>query len=264
MGALGIIVGCALSVSSPGAAAFDEVRALAREKAAAVALLKRKPARQVAMLVNDRVFVAYLNATTQGEGVRIRARMTSVLSTLVGRFGIGQVALVDRSGEVVVKAGKSGGMSLAADPAVQNTFTRKDAGATSVLARGDLTHAAPVVRRGEREFVLGIRQSLTPYREALQRGVDGERFVVLLDDKGAVLCDSRDKPWTRGRLVAGMSFAALRKAVKGTRDEGAGEITRGDARYAVGYETVDGWTVLAVEAVPVPSACAKGAKRPCG
>ena len=266
MGALGIILGCALSVSSPSAPAFEDVRALAREKAAAVAILKHKTARQVATLVNDRVFAAYLNATTQGEGARIRARMSAMLTALIDRFGVREAALVDRSGELIVRAGKGDASDVAGDPNVKAAFAQNQPGATTTVARGGLTHAAPVVWREQTEFVLRTRQSLDAYRKALRRGVDGARFVLLLDDKGAVLSDTRAaSSGGRDKLLAGKSLDRIRKAVKGSLKEGAGEVARGADRYKISYEAVGSWTVLAVEPVTQAAVkCAKGAKPPCG
>jgi len=267
LGALGILLGCALSVSTPSAPAFEDIRALAREKAAAVAILKHKAANQVATLVNDRVFVAYLNATTQGEGARIRTRMSAMLTTLVDRFGVREAVLVDRSGELVVRAGKgdAAASDIAGDPSVKARFAQNQTGVATTVARGGLTHAAPVVWRDQAEFVLRVRQSLDAYRKALRRGVDDARFVVLLDEKGAVLSDTRvASVGGRDRPVAGLTLDGLRKAVKGTPNEGAGEVTRGSDRYKISYEAVDSWTVVAVETSQVAAKCTKGAKPPCG
>jgi hypothetical protein len=261
LGALGILIGCALSVSSPNASAHEDVRALAREKAAAVAILKHKAARQVATLVNDRIFVAYLNATTQGEGARIRVRMTAMLEALVDRFGVREASLVDRSGALIVHAGKGG---VAGATIAKTAFARQDSGARTTTTRDGVAHAAAVVWRDQQEFVLDIRQSLDVYRTALTRGIASGRFAVLLDEKGAVLADTRaGSEGARGRPVAGLTLDGLRNAVEGTHEEGAGEVARGGERYKIAYEAVDSWTVLAVEPVPAIG-CAKGAKPPCG
>src|SRR5215510_9689573 len=99
------LVACVLAVAPAAADDFDAVRALAREKAAAVSILRTKAANQVATMAQDRVFIAYLNASTQGEGARLRARMAAMFTTLWNRFGLRDIALVDRSGELVVRVG---------------------------------------------------------------------------------------------------------------------------------------------------------------
>jgi hypothetical protein len=266
LGALGIVLGCALGLSSATPAGLDGVKAIAREKAAAVWLLRRKAAHQIVTLANDRVFAAYLNATTQGEGARIRARIASVFKPLVSRAGIRSIALVNRSGEYVVfedAKKQAAGTPDASDPVLAAGLAQAPRRAATIATPGTLTFATPVIWRDQREFVLSARQSLGVYKKVLARGLASGRFVALADNKGAVLCDTRGAGGGN-TLVAGLTLDALRKALKGSRDEGSGQIARGGDRYNVSYKAVGTWTVVAAERMPAGGRCSKRGEQPCG
>lgn len=262
------LVACALAVAPVAADEFDAVRSLAREKAAAVSILKTKAANQIATMAQDRVFIAYLNASTQGQGARLRARMATMFTTLWSRFGLRDIALVDRAGELVVRVGKTRTtpttFDVKRDPVLIAGFAAKPL-ATATVASGDaLTFAAPVVWRTQGEFVLSARQEFTTYRKAMARGVPKGAFVVLIDAKGNVLADTRKSAGTRGKLVAGLPFDAIKRAVKGTRDAGAGEVLRGSERFKVSYQSVGDWVIVAGEPIAVPHRCPGAGERLCG
>lgn len=259
----------ALVVSPVQAGDIDAVRALAREKAAAVSILKTKGAKQIATMAQDRVFIAYLNASTQGQGARLRARMATIFTTLWNRFGLREVTLVDRAGELVVRVGKTAKspttFNVKRDPALAAGFAQKALTVATVAGTDALTFAAPVVWRDQAEFVLSARQSFAVYRRALARGTANGAFVLLVDAKGQVLADTRSAAvsGTRGKLVAGLSLDALRKTVKGSRDEGAGEVGRGGDRFNVSYQAVGDWTVVAGMAMSIRR-CPDAGTRLCG
>jgi len=263
------LIACALVVSPVRAGDADAMRALAREKAAAVSILKAKGAKQIATMAQDRVFVAYLNASTQGQGARLRSRMALMFTTLWNRFGLRDIAVVDRAGELVVRVGHAANapttFDVKRDPVLSAGFAQKAFGVATVSGADTLSYAAPVVWRDQAEFVLSARQSLGAYRSALARGVSAGSFVVLVDAKGRVLADTRNvAAGAKGKLVAGLSLEALRRAVKGSRDEGAGEVVRGNERFSVGYQSVGDWTVVAGASLPVPRRCPGAGTRLCG
>jgi len=263
------LIACALVVSPVRAGDADAMRALAREKAAAVSILKAKGAKQIATMAQDRVFVAYLNASTQGQGARLRSRMALMFTTLWNRFGLRDIAVVDRAGELVVRVGHAANapttFDVKRDPVLSAGFAQKAFGVATVSGADTLSYAAPVVWRDQAEFVLSARQSLGAYRSALVRGVSAGSFVVLVDAKGRVLADTRNvAAGAKGKLVAGLSLEALRRAVKGSRDEGAGEVVRGNERFSVGYQSVGDWTVVAGASLPVPRRCPGAGTRLCG
>jgi hypothetical protein len=280
--AISAALACAWLAASAQAGEADGVRALAREKAAAVAILKEKAADAVVTLAQDRVFVAYLNATTQGEGARLRARMTQAFETLTARVGIRSVAMIDRSGEVIVRTGGkaastsvdpvvAAGVSARVDPVVAAGFALKPRLISSTVAKGadasawTLSLVAPISWRGQNEFVLRAVQSGAVYSAALARGVGGQRYVVLADRDGRVLSDSRSKSAPKAAFaVAGLPLAALRKALKGDAQEGSGQVSRKEERFNVSYRAVDNWTVVAVEPTASPRRCVKNGDRLCG
>lgn len=266
--ALSAILGCALALSPAAAGEADALRALAREKAAAVSILRTKAANQVATLSADRVFIAYLNASTQGQGARLRTRMAGMFQTLWNRFGLREIALVDRSGELVVRIGGKPGaptqFDVKSDPVLKAGFAQKPLVPTVVATREALTYAVPVVWREQAEFVLSARQDFATYRKALARGA-GERFVLLVDAKGQVLADTRTQASeARSKLVAGLTLEGLRRAVKGSRSEGGGQVGRGVERYHVSYVAAGDWTIVAGEPIAVPRRCPDGGTRLCG
>lgn len=256
------LVACALGVAPLRAGDLDALRAIALEKSAAVSLFKAKGAGQVARLAQDRVFATYLNASTQGEGVRLRARMAAMFATVSGSFGLSDVTLVDRSGERVVGAGAAKSFDVKRDPVLAAGFAQAPARAATIDGGDGLIFAAPVVWREQKEFVLSARQDAAAYRTIMARGVPEGTFVLLVDAKGHVLADTRTlKP---GKLVAGLSLEALRKAVKGKTGEGFGEVARGKDRFNVSYRSVGEWTVVAAKVAPVPHRCPNEGTRLCG
>jgi hypothetical protein len=265
--ALSAILGWALAFAPAVAAETDSLKALAREKAAAVTIMKAKAAAQIARLSGDRVFVAYLNASTQGEGARLRARMASMLSALWNRFGLHEIAVVDRSGVLVVRVGAKRGAPTQFDvkknAVLAAGFARKPFKTAAIETREAVSFAAPVTVREQAEFVLSARQDVSAYRKVLAYG-KGERFVVLVDAKGQVLADTRDNAEGRAKLIAGLTLDGLRRAVKGSRNEGGGQVGRGAERYNVRYVAADNWTVIAGEAVAVPRRCPNQGARLCG
>lgn len=261
-----LTIGAALACANARAGQTDAVTALAREKAAAVALMKARAANGVATLAQDRVFGAYLTAATLGEGARMRTRIEAILSTLKGRFGIDGLVLADRSGEVLVRIGSAG-------PSAEKLDAKSDAMLLSGFAQparqvallpqaAGITYATPVVWRDQAEFVLGATQAFASYRGVLARGTGKERFVVLADAKGAVLADTRSG--TNTKVVGSYTLDALKRAVKGTARAGAGELADGSDHFNVSYVAVGEWTVIAAETAEPPRRCSKDGTRLCG
>jgi hypothetical protein len=246
---------------------LDDVRALAREKAAAVSILKAKASNEIATLAQDRIFIAYLNASTQGQGARLRTRMAAMLATLWNRFGLSEVALVDRSGVLAVRVGNTrnapAGFDVKRDPVLTAGFAQARLTAATVASADALTYAAPVVWRAQAEFVLSGRQELEAYRKVLARGAPADTFVALVDDKGRVLADTRDAP-SADKVVAGLSLEAVRRVLKGSRAEGAGEVARGAERFYVSYQAAGEWTIVVGAPAPQPRRCPHAGERLCG
>lgn len=255
------------------------MRALAREKAAAVSIMREKAANQIGMLAQDRLFGAYLNATTQGEGVRLKRRIETAFETINSRFGLSEVSLIARDGAVVAHvAGSasavSGEFKLVKD-AVLMAGLALDAMkvSTLVIANGDragyaILHVAPVVWRGNKELVVRGEQDLGAYKAVLSSGVGAGRYVALIDETRSILSDTGTNPGaqraTAKLSVAGLSFDAIRNAVKGTADEGNGEVARANKRFNVAYRSVGRWTIVAVEAASLPRRCPADGARLCG
>jgi hypothetical protein len=261
-------------VCQPAHGQTDSVRALVREKAAAVAIMRDKARRHIGILAQDRVFGAFLNASTQSEGLRVKARIEAAFGALNSRFGLRNIQLIARDGLVVARTAASepaplSGPALAAAFELQamSVSTRLlGAGETAGLA---IAHLAPVVWRGNREFVLRGEQSLGAYRNVLKAGVGAGRYVALIDEGRTILSEAGKNPAAAAAAsgkfsLAGYSLEALRRALKGSAKEGYGEISSAGTRLAVGYQAVGPWTVVAVETAPIPHRCPENGARICG
>lgn len=264
---LSLVAGCTLALATARAGELDAVRALAREKAAAVSILRTKAANQIATLSRDRIFIAYLNASTQGQGARLRVRMATMFSTLWNRFGLGEISLIDRAGMAVVRAGNTRNapdeFDIKRDPVLKAGFAQAPLTAAMVAGPDALTYAAPVVWRRQAEFVLSGRQELTVYRRILARGIPRDQFVALVDAKGQVLADTRKASAARN-VVAGLSLQALRRELKGSNNEGSGEVAHAGTRFYVSYLRTGDWTIVVGAPAPLPRRCPNAGARLCG
>ena len=255
----------ALSLSARARAeTFDTVERLAAQKAAAITLLKARAGRQVALVAGDRLFAAYLNAASLAEGARLQPRIAAMLATLVGRYGIREVVVVDRSGMFLARVGN-----------VDRAVTSLDAKTNPLMLAGFATaphHAAllqtalradlvaPIAYREQIEFVVAARQDFVSYRAALAYATTDDRFAVLADAEGTVLAHGRNGAAGETAIVAGVTLADIRKAARA----GTGEVVSGQSRYRVSHRPVGSWTVIAVERIPAPRRCYAEGARLCG
>lgn len=258
------------------AQATEPLRAIAREKAAAVAILREKAANEIATVAQGRLFSAYLTATTQGEGLRIKGRMEAAFGVIGKRFGLGELILVDRSGAVIAASAgvrAPSQMDVKLDPALKAGFAGEPRNASSLLTvkSGDptLAYFSPVVWRGEKEFVLRASQDLAAYRALLAKPMAGKAFVVLVNANGVILSDTRPttlRPGVkRGAFnLAGLSLSAMRGAVKGTASEGFGEVGNKKERFVVAYQAVGDWVIVAAQPISPPHRCPQDGDRLCG
>lgn len=271
--ALVLALGCAC------VPAHGDARALAREKAAAISIMREKAASQIATLAQDRVFGALLNATTHGESARLMRRIESAFATIQHRFGLREITLIGRDGKVVARSrgrtpGADGEFHLIKDTVLMAGFAL-DAmkTATLVVSNGDkaghaISHISPVVWHGNKEFVLRGEQELRAYTTVLKTGVGAGRYVALIDETRSILAETGPKPGAPGASgklsVAGLSFDAIRRAVNGSAKEGSGEIGPAKKRFSVGYQAVGQWTIVAVEAASPPRRCPADGALLCG
>lgn len=254
----------ALTGTAPaGASPYDAVKRLGEQKAVAVALLKHRTERQLAIAAGDRLFAAYLNAATIGETARLRPRIAAMLATLVGRYGIREIAVADRAGTFLARGGNVSRAVASLDPktdtAMRAVFGEQPRPATT-LAGQQLALSAPVIHRGQAEFAVSARQDYTSYRNVLAHGTNDDRFAVLTDAKGTILADSRSGSAGGTAIIANLTLDAVRKAVP----TGTGEVVGNELRYRVNVRPAGDWTIIAVERVPAPRRCYTEGARLCG
>ncbi|MCE9523361.1 MAG: cache domain-containing protein [Alphaproteobacteria bacterium] len=266
---------CVWPVVGAGASELDGVRALAREKAAAVGLMRAKAANILTAVSQDRLFAAYLNATTQGEGARVRTRIEHALATFIHRYGFNSFQLIDRSGAVVTyvstaKAAAVAQVDVVKDRGLASGFAQQKMGVVSTVMRPaggtewDMSIVAPISLRGQTEFVLRAEQDGAAFQRVLALGSDAKRYILLLDEHDQLLYDSRPLKSATPLAIAGQSPAALRRALGGKGAEGSGLVGRPNEKFNVSYYKTGDWTVIAVEPVLPPRRCTKDGDRLCG
>ncbi len=262
---LGLSLACGLAVA-PSAA--TGVQAVAQEKAAAVSIIKSRAQKYTATLAQGRLFSAYLNASTISEGARLRTRIGNSFKALENHYGMRDFSVVDRSGELFVHVGKalpsSSKRNVKKDPVLSAGFAQQERAVAIVMDEGYVTYASPVMRRGEKEFVLCIEQELSAYDKVLAYGLAKNFYVVVVDKRGKVLSDSRphasgSKPST----IEGLTLEEMRSHVGGNQTEGTGRIVTNGTLFNISYQTVGDWTVVAVEPLSAPQECLRTGEDKC-
>jgi hypothetical protein len=197
--------------------------------------------------------------------MRVIPRIQTALTALLGRYGIREVLVADRSGAFLIRAGNFdpsiASLDAKTDPRLAAAFATGSHRATVVQRDLRLDIVAPSIVRGQPEFALAARQDFTSYRKVLAQGVAQNRFVVLTDAKGVILADSRHGGAGTTAILAGVTLDAIRKALRGTTE---GEVVAQELRYRVSIHPAGTWTVVAVESLPTPRRCSAEGTRLCG
>lgn len=255
-------LGCA-GMAAPVSA--SNIQALVRLKAAAVSIFRSKARNYAATLAQGRLFNAYLNASTQSEGERLRARIGLTFKALENHYGMHDFTVIDRSGELFLHVGKSaepaGGRNLKTDPVLTAGFAQDERQVAAVMDKDSVTYVSPVTHHGEKEFILSIQQDLSAYDKVLALGLAKSFYVLVVDAKGNVLSDSRGP--ARQPLAANLSLDALRKDLGGSAAEGTGIVVSNGALFNISYQTAGDWTVVAVEPVQMSPTCLRTGEHQC-
>ena len=262
---LGLSLACGLGIA-PSAA--TGIQAVAQEKAAAVSIIKSRAQKYTATLAQGRLFSAYLNASTMSEGARLRTRIGNSFKALESRYGMRDFTVVDRSGELFVHVGpalaSSRKRNVKKDPVLSAGFAQPERAVAVVVDQDHVTYASPVMRRGEKEFVLCIEQELSAYDKVLAYGLAKTFYVVVVDKQGRVLSDSRAHPSSsKPSTIEGLTLDEMRNQVGGSLAEGTGRIVTNGTLFNISYQTVGDWTVVAVELLPAPQECLRTGEDKC-
>ncbi len=254
---LGLSLACGLGVEPSSATG---VQAVAQEKAAAVSIIKSRAQKYTATLAQGRLFSAYLNASTMSEGARLRTRIGNSFKALEGHYGMRDFTVVERSGELFVHVGtelaSSSKRNVKKDHVLSAGFAQRERAVAIVMDEGYVTYASPVIRRGEKEFVLCVKQELSAYDKVLAYGLAKTFFVLVVDKHGNVLSDSRAHPsGSKPSTIEGMTLDEMRNHVGGSVAEGTGRIVTNGALFNMSYQKVGDWTVVALEPLPAPQEC---------
>lgn len=268
---ISIAGGLAMAVAHwSGASAASTIQDVAREKAEAVSIVRGKARKYAISLAQGRLFSAYLTAATQGESDRLKAHIMSSLRALQNKYGMKDFTVVDRVGTLFIHVGNNADVpakfNIKATPTLARGFRQDTTGVTAVMDDGNVTYVSPVIHNGEKEFVLRIEQDMSAYEKVLALGLAKSLFVVIIDVSGNVISDSHNSENTgKKALIAGMTFDVLRHEINGSPAEGTGVISKDGRLFNVSYQTVDDWTVVAIEqsASASPSTCLRNGNNPC-
>jgi len=238
--------------------------ALAREKMAAVMLVRTKARKYAAALANGRLMQAYLSAATQTEAERLKSRIIATLKTLQNRYGIEAFRIIWRNGDVFASIGAAQPPMPRRRQELAQGLAQTSGAVSMLLGTDSLTFVTPVSRDGESELVLSVEQHLSAYERVLTHGIPGHMKVMIVDANGRIVTDtsgaSRSGDTAR---IAGMTIDDLRMRLSAGAAEGAGFLLHEGHRLEVSYQSVDGWTVTALQAAPDRTPCLRGSSTSC-
>ncbi len=249
-------------------ATASSTEAIVQQKAAAIAIVRTKARKYTASLAQGRLFHAYLSASTQSEGDRLKARIVASLKALQNRYGLNEFTVVGRDGEVFAHIGHEpaapGKRDLKKDPVLAAGVAQPAQTVATLMDHDAVTYVAPVVRNGELEFVISIEQDLSAYEKVLTLGLGRSLYVVIIDPAGNVVSDSNGSAAAgKKALIAGLTLEELRQQISANGNEGTGVVSRDGHFYNVSFQTVDDWTVVAIEQAPQDATCLRNGNRSC-
>lgn len=251
-----------------GPCAASTIQDVAQQKAEAVSIVRGKARKYAISLAQGRLFSAYLTAATQGESDRLKMHIMSSLKALQNKYGMKDFTVVDRVGALFVHVGSNPSVpekfNIKTTPSLARGFGPDTTAVAAMMDDGNVTYVSPVIHNGEKEFVLSIEQDMSAYERVLSLGLAKSLFVVIIDGAGNVISDSHGSDNAgKKALIAGMTFNALRREINGTQEEGTGVISKDGRLFNVSYQTVDDWTVVAIEQSPSPSTCLRNGTNAC-
>lgn len=263
--AAGILL-ASISIAAPGP--IPSIQSVAKEKAAAVSIVRQKAKKYAATLAQGRLFNAYLTAATANEGERLKARILTSLKALENQYGLQTFTVIDRAGDLFLHSGKSKPSAekrnTKKDPALVAGFAADAPAVSTMMEKGSVTYIAPVTRNGQKEFVLSIEQDLTAYEKVLTLGLAKNFYVVIVNAEGDIISDSRGATNAgKQALIAGLTSDQLRTEIQGSANEGTGVVSKDGNLYTVAYQTVDDWTVVAIAQSRPADACLRSGEKTC-
>ena len=257
----------AVQVAAPTLA--SDTKAIAQQKAAAVAIIQLKAQKYTATLARGRLFQAYLNASTLSEGDRVRTRIRSSFKALENQYGMRDFTVTDLTGAVLLHVGKTPPLPPATTPKSKKLPTPApdlavddDMVAMSIAADA-ITYKSPVTQHGETQFMLSVQQDFSAYEKVLALGLAKSFYVAVLDANGNILSDSLASANSAKPTIAeGLTLELLRKETGG-QDEGTGVIVKDGALFNVSFQNVGDWTVVAIEPISPASTCLRTGANAC-
>ncbi len=258
-------LGAAIAAAPPVAAAAPgaSIEDIAREKLAAITLVRSKARRYTAAIANGRLLQAYLSAATPNEAERVKARIVSSMKAMQDRHGLTRIRILWRDGRRLAEAG-------AADKGPARERTIRDAlaqqpGTLSGTIYGDtLNWVMQVDREGTGELVVAVAQDMSAYERALVHGLGPALHVLVVNEKGKVVSDS-EGTITPGQpaMVAGLTLEAVRNRLGIDGPAGAGAIDLDGRPVRIALQSADGWTVVAMDKPVAGAGCGAGREAPC-
>lgn len=248
-----------VSAAAPGASIED----VAREKLAAVTLVRSKARRYTAAIANGRLLQAYLSAATTAEAERVKTRIVSSMKAMQDRHGLTRIRILWRDGRRLAETGtpdKGPGQ----DRIVKDALAHDPGTISSTLYGDTLNWAAQVDHGGQGELVVSVGQDTAAYERALLHGLGSALQVIVVNDKGKVISGS-DGASTPGKpaMIAGLTLEALRKNLGIGGPAGAGVVELDGHPVRIALQSADGWTVIAMDKPAATARCTGSNEAPC-
>lgn len=261
-----LLFGAAVLSAPPAIAGEAEMQALVAKKVAILSNLHKKAERALVNAAQDKVFIEYFSAA-EADRPALKKRIDQLALNVQSNFKVEEMCLIDDHGHEIsriVGNAVAPDHDLSKEEADASFFKptmAKEAKQVFVTpaylspdaGKWTVAYVTPIVAAGRKAALLHYEYSLDEFRQALDKDVGGDVYVLAIDGHGHVLSDSRKQPdiARRGDKEALPDYFpkvsdALAKAIT-LGGEGVGSFEDGGARHSVAYKTVEDWTVAAVE-----------------
>lgn len=258
-------LGAAVAAVAPAIAAAPgaSIEDIAREKLAAVTLVRTKARRSTAAIANGRLLQAYLSAATTSEAGRVKARIVSSMKAMQERYGLVRIRILWRDGRRLADIGAAD-KGPGQERALRDALAQEPGKISGAIYGDTINWTTRADREGAGDLVVAVGQDMSAYERALLHGLGHALHVIVINEAGRIVSDS-DGTFTPGKpaVIGGLTPEAMRARLGITGPAGAGAIELDGRPVRIAIQSADGWTVIAMDK-PVPgTSCKTGNGLPC-
>ena len=258
-------LGCAVAAQTPAAAAAPgaSIEDIAREKLAAVTLVRSKARRSTAAIANGRLLQAYLSAATTNEAERIKVRIVSSMKAMQQRYGLVRIRILWPDGRGLADTG-SADKGPRQNRAVRDVPAQEPGKISAAIYGDTMNWTTRADREGAGNLVVEVGQDMSAYERALLHGLGHALYVLVVNERGRVVSDS-DGTFTPGQpaIIAGLTLEAIRSRLGINGPAGAGAIELDGRQVRIALQSADGWTVIAMDKPISRASCKASTEVPC-